>query len=70
MKTREVVTKWPIAGDIPLIGQFFRNTNSIREKRELVILVTPSIINDDQGGNYGYGYEPATQDAKKLIYQP
>jgi len=69
-ETREVVTKWPIAGDIPLIGQFFRNTNSIREKRELVILVTPSIINDDQGGNYGYGYEPATQEARKLIYQP
>jgi type IV pilus assembly protein PilQ len=53
-----------------LIGQFFRKTNSIREKRELVILVTPAIVNDDQGGDYGYGYEPSTQAAKKLIYQP
>ena len=68
--TREVATKWPVVGDIPLIGQFFRNTSSVREKRELVILVTPAIVNDDQGGNYGYGYQPSTQEAKKLIYQP
>jgi type IV pilus assembly protein PilQ len=69
-ETKEVVTKWPVVGDLPLIGQFFRKTNSIREKRELVILVTPAIVNDDQGGDYGYGYEPSTQAAKKLIYQP
>jgi len=67
---KEFYTKWPILGDIPLIGQFFRRTNSNREKRELVIVVTPRIINDDQGGGYGYGYEPSSQDARKLIYQP
>ena len=63
-------TKWPILGDIPLIGQFFRKTTDTREKRELVIIVTPKIINDDQGGSYGYGYQPKTKDAKELIYQP
>ena len=68
--TRETVVKWPLLGDIPIIGQLFRKTTSDREKRELVIVVTPEIVNDDQGGSYGYGYEPSTQAAKKLIYSP
>ena len=67
---KELFTKWPVLGDIPLIGQFFRKTTNTREKRELVIVVTPRIINDDQGGDYGYGYQPSTQEARKLIYQP
>ena len=53
----EVVRKWPILGDMPLIGQFFRQSSGRREKRELVILVTPRII-DDNRGVYGYGYKP------------
>jgi type IV pilus assembly protein PilQ len=69
-ETRELSNKWPLLGDIPLIGQFFRKTTNAREKRELVMVVTPVLLDDDQGGNYGYGYEPTTQDAKKLIYQP
>jgi type IV pilus assembly protein PilQ len=57
---RQIVTKWPILGDIPLIGQFFRSTSGRKEKRELVIMVTPRIVNDEQGGVYGYGYQPGT----------
>ncbi|WP_186549741.1 secretin N-terminal domain-containing protein [Synechococcus sp. Minos11] len=68
--TKEEFTKWPVLGDIPLIGQFFRKTIGTRTKRELVIVVTPQIMDDDQGGSYGYGYEPSSQDARKLIYQP
>jgi type IV pilus assembly protein PilQ len=61
------VTKWPILGDIPLIGQFFRNTGGNRQKRELVVMVTPRIINDTEGGTYGYGYEPTSRDARKFM---
>ena len=67
---RAEVRKWPILGDIPLIGQFFRSNANKREKRELVILVTPRIINDDQGGTYGYGYQPAGQDSRLLMSSP
>lgn len=67
---RAEVRKWPILGDIPLIGQFFRSSGNKREKRELVILVTPRIINDDQGGTYGYGYQPAGQDSRLLMSSP
>jgi len=63
----EAVTKWPILGDIPIIGQFFRNSGSNRAKRELVILVTPRIINDTQGGSWGYGYQPSTRDSRRFL---
>lgn len=62
---RQVVTKWPILGDIPLVGQFFRNSSGSRRKRELVILVTPRILEDGQGG--GYGFRPATPEARQLL---
>ncbi|WP_413404970.1 MULTISPECIES: type II secretion system protein GspD [unclassified Synechococcus] len=62
----KVVRKWPILGDIPLIGQFFRGTSGQRQKRELVILVTPRIINDYRGGTYGYGYQPSLPAARQL----
>ncbi|WP_371639367.1 type II secretion system protein GspD [Synechococcus sp. UW179A] len=62
-----VVSKWPILGDIPLIGQFFRQTAGNRAKRELVILVTPRIVDDEQGGNYGYGYRPDRPSARRMM---
>ncbi len=64
---RAVVSKWPILGDIPIIGQFFRGSSSNREKRELVIMVTPRIINDTEGGTYGYGYRPSTPDSRAFL---
>ena len=60
------VTKWPILGDIPLVGQFFRSSSRQRQRRELVILVTPRVIDDDRGGVYGYGYKPETQEGKRF----
>jgi type IV pilus assembly protein PilQ len=62
-----VVRKWPILGDIPFVGQFFRNSINQREKRELVILVSPRIIRDDNGGNFGYGYQAATPEARQFV---
>jgi type IV pilus assembly protein PilQ len=63
----QAVTKWPILGDIPLIGQFFRSSGGIRDKRELVIMVSPRIIDDNAGGLYGYGYQPSTSQARDMI---
>lgn len=59
--------KWPILGDLPLIGQFFRSSGGSRSKNELVIMVTPRIINDTDGGSYGYGYQPASAESRQLM---
>lgn len=66
---RQVVRKWPVVGDMPLIGQFFRASSGARDKRELVIMVTPRIINDETAGVYGYGYAPSTQQSRQFMGQ-
>lgn len=37
----------PGAGDVPLLGNFVKNTNQVTEKRELVILLKPTIIQNE-----------------------
>ena len=63
----QTVAKWPILGDMPFIGQFFRSSGGNRRKNELVILVTPRIIDDELGGTYGYGYEPSLPAARQVL---
>src|SRR5471030_2294766 len=36
----------PGAGDLPVIGALFRNTNDVIQKRELVVLIKPTIVED------------------------
>ena len=64
---QQQIRKWPILGDIPIVGQFFRSSTSSRQKRELAIMVTPQIIDDNQGGIYGYGYTPSRDAAPYLL---
>ncbi len=45
-KDTEIISKWPLFGDIPILGNLFKNKGFSKEKRELVILVTPSIIGE------------------------
>ncbi|MFK2930455.1 type IV pilus secretin PilQ [Dyella agri] len=40
------VTKVPGLGDIPIVGTLFRSTNRNNSKAELLIFVTPRILND------------------------
>lgn len=61
------VQKWPVLGDLPIVGQFFRQSNNGREKRELVVMVTPRIINDNEGGTFGYGFQPSTRDTRQFM---
>jgi type IV pilus assembly protein PilQ len=65
---REVAKKWPILGDLPLIGQLFRKSTSARLRNELVIIVTPRILDDTLGGSYGYNYKPGTEAARQTLH--
>ena len=42
------ITKIPILGDIPGLGVFFRNTVTEKKKSELVVLITPRILEDSE----------------------
>ena len=45
----KVVRKIPFLGDLPLVGSVFRSTSTTKAKNELVIMITPKIINDGEG---------------------
>jgi general secretion pathway protein D len=50
-QTRTTVQKFPVLADLPLVGSLFRSTNTERNDSELLIFVTPIIVEDqDQGG--------------------
>jgi len=66
-RDRQLARKWPLLADLPIVGQFFRTSENAREKRELVVMVTPRIINDTEGGTYGYGYEPTSNDTRQFM---
>lgn len=65
---RTTVSKVPILGDLPLIGALFRSTNRQNERAEVIILVTPQILDDSENANFGYGYAPG-QEVQRMMNQ-
>ena len=45
----KTVHKIPFLGDLPLIGAAFRSSSTAKTKNELVIMITPKIIDDGEG---------------------
>ena len=43
---QKTVNKIPLLGDLPVVGSVFRSTSTSKAKSELVIMITPKIIND------------------------
>jgi type IV pilus assembly protein PilQ len=56
----------PILGDIPILGALFRSTNRENARREVVVLLTPQILNDDDTSNFGYRYTPLPETQELL----
>lgn len=44
----KTVQKIPLLGDIPIIGEFFKHTSKSRDKREIIIVVTPYLVGADE----------------------
>ncbi|MBW4579712.1 MAG: AMIN domain-containing protein [Tildeniella nuda ZEHNDER 1965/U140] len=68
---RTTVTKVPILGDIPILGALFRSTSRNNQRREVIVIVTPRVLDDSQQATFGYGYAPSPtvrqvlEDSKK-----
>jgi type IV pilus assembly protein PilQ len=58
---RTTITKMPILGDLPLIGALFRSTNRNNQRNEVVVLLTPQIMDDSENSSYGYNYNPSPE---------
>jgi type IV pilus assembly protein PilQ len=63
---RTTVKKVPILGDIPLLGALFRTEAGTKARKELVVLVTPRIMDDSDQNSVGYQYSPSP-DAQNLL---
>lgn len=63
---RETVAKVPFFGDLPIIGALFRSTTTTNSRNEVIIIVTPRIINDTDTANWGYTYQPGPEAQKVL----
>jgi len=62
----ESVQKVPVLGDIPIIGALFRRTVTSNSRSEVIIVVTPRIIDDSQDATWGYTYQPGPETQKVL----
>lgn len=65
---RTTVSKVPILGDIPILGALFRSTNREKGRNEVIVLLTPQILDDSQNASFGYNYTPG-RDARQLLRQ-
>lgn len=42
----KTITKIPLLGDIPILGELFKYHNDSKEKSEIMILITPRVVNE------------------------
>ena len=43
----KTVSKIPLLGNIPILGEFFKHTSRTRDKRELIIIITPHLVGEE-----------------------
>lgn len=58
--------KVPILGDIPILGALFRSRTNSNIRSEVIILLTPKIIEDTATSTLGINYQPG-QDAAEML---
>ncbi|MBD1828315.1 AMIN domain-containing protein [Microcoleus vaginatus GB1-A2] len=63
---RTTANKIPILGDLPIIGSLFRSTNKANQRAELIVLLTPQILDDSDRSNFGY-QNNISPDARQLL---
>jgi type IV pilus assembly protein PilQ len=63
---RASVSKIPILGDIPILGALFRSTVNENQRNELIVLLTPQILDDSDQNVFGYTYTPS-EEVRELL---
>ena len=60
----KVKRKFPLLGDIPLIGALFTSIDNTTVREELLVFITPVIVNrlDDNSGDYNLEYLERLQE--------
>ena len=61
---RTTVSKVPILGDIPLLGSLFRSSDKANERAEVIVLLTPEVVDEDAG--MGNNFNPS-QESREIL---
>jgi type IV pilus assembly protein PilQ len=62
-------SKVPILGDIPFLGALFRSQSDTTTRTEVVIMLTPQVLNDSAEAQFGFNYTPSKASADFLRQQ-
>lgn len=63
----ENVTKVPVLGDIPLLGWFFKNKTKSRVKDNILVFISPHIIEPNERGGMGHYSQDKVDEAKHMV---
>ena len=66
---QSTTSKVPILGDIPILGALFRSQSDTTARTEVVIMVTPQILNDGTEAQFGFNYTPSKASSDFLRQQ-
>ena len=61
----KTVSKVPLLGDIPVIGELFKYHNNTRAKSEIMILITPRVVNEETPVRMSAKLKDAYQDDRR-----
>jgi len=64
---RVQASKVPILGDIPLLGTLFRSTNKLNQRTEVIVVLTPQIINENDASTFNYTPVPASPGPRSAV---
>ncbi|HXG46164.1 MAG TPA: secretin N-terminal domain-containing protein, partial [Methylomirabilota bacterium] len=56
------VSRVPVLGELPILGFFFRNSNDTKDRKELIILLTPQVLSTAVGQGVVRSMEEVTRE--------
>ncbi len=63
----KTIYKYPLLGDIPILGGLFRSRQTSNDKRELIILVTPKVLDDRSSKVENYNLKFSDENSKNFL---
>lgn len=63
----KAVSKVPLLGNIPLLGELFKYHNKSRQKSEIMILITPRVVNEQTPAKMSKKMNDAYDDSRREI---
>jgi len=61
----KTIQKVPVLGNIPLLGELFKYHNNSRQKSEIIVLITPHIVNETSSVRMSKKMEDTYNDARR-----